>query len=102
MPSVPKVDFITLRDGSLSSARVSSIDDAPDLARFFHELSAESRQHRFFSISEPSLDFVKSLCDSSDPRTRMTLVVARLVGADDEFIGTASYVAQDSDTAEVA
>src|SRR5262245_27245708 len=58
---------VILRDGSTATVRIATVEDAPAVVDFFHRLSPESRQHRFFSVSEPSPQLVKSLCDSSNP-----------------------------------
>src|SRR5712691_1616286 len=68
---------LILRDGSTATIRVATADDASAVADFFHRLSPESRQHRFFSFAEPTVDFVRSLCDSSNPGAQLTLVVTR-------------------------
>ena len=72
------------------------------MAEFFHRLSPESRQHRFFSFAEPSTEFVRSLCDSSDPRSKLTLVVTRSVSGRETIVAAGSYVARDAKSAEVA
>jgi acetyl coenzyme A synthetase (ADP forming)-like protein len=69
---------------------------------FFHRLSPESRQRRFFSFAEPSTDFVRSLCDSSNPRTQLTLVITRRSGGRETIVAAGSYVERSEKTAEVA
>src|SRR5437870_10669160 len=68
---------LILRDGSTASIRVATAEDASAVAEFFHRLSPESRHHRFFSMAEPTVELVRSLCDSSHPRTKLTLVITR-------------------------
>jgi acetate---CoA ligase (ADP-forming) len=102
-PSIPAVDHasdprLVLRDGSLASVRATGAGDAPALAEFFRQLSDESRILRFFTAGEPPHDLVARLSDSSDPSRTLTLVVERASG----IIATASYIALDADTAEVA
>jgi len=93
---------LILRDGSTATIRVATVEDAAAMAEFFHRLSPESRAHRFFSVSEPAADFVRSLCDSSDPHAQLTLVVTRRSGPSDSIIGAGSYIRRDDKTAEVA
>jgi acetate---CoA ligase (ADP-forming) len=93
---------LILRDGSTATIRVATVEDAPALADFFHRLSPESRQHRFFSCAEPSAQFVRSLSDSSDPRAKLTLVITRTSAGRDAIIAAGSYIARDEKSAEVA
>jgi GNAT superfamily N-acetyltransferase len=93
---------LILRDGSTATIRVSTTQDGPALARFFHRLSPESRQRRFFSFSEPSTAFVQSLCDSSNPRLQLTLVVTRKMDDEDVIVAAGSYIGRDRTAAEVA
>jgi hypothetical protein len=86
---------LILKDGSTATVRLATVADAPAVAELFHRLSPESRQHRFFSPSEPSADFVRTLCDSSDPQTRLTLVITRTSGGREVVIATGSYFARD-------
>src|SRR5207244_12308329 len=89
---------LILRDGSTATVRLATPADAPAMVDFFHRLSPESRQHRFFSLSEPSADFVRSLCDSSNPLRQLTLVITR----ENAIVGAGSYIARDEKSAEVA
>ena len=93
---------LILRDGSTATVRVATLDDAPAVVALFHRLSPESRQHRFFSLSEPTPEFVRSLCDSSNPRRQLTLVITRTSGKNDAIIAAGSYIARDDKSAEVA
>src|SRR5262249_33623152 len=93
---------LILRDGSTATIRVATSQDATAVAAFFHRLSPESRQHRFFSSSEPSEHFVRSLCDSSDPRSKLTLVITRTTSGHEAVLAAGSYIARDDKTAEVA
>jgi acetyl coenzyme A synthetase (ADP forming)-like protein len=93
---------LILRDGSTATVRVATAPDAPAVADFFHRLSPESRQRRFFSFSEPATEFVRSLCDSSSPLAQLTLVVTRRSGDSESVVGAGSYIRRDDKTAEVA
>src|SRR6266704_3243438 len=93
---------LILRDGSTATIRVATLGDASVMADFFHRLSPQSRQQRFFSFAEPTLEFVRSLSDSSNPRAQLTLVVIRKSDDRDEIVAAGSYVARDETTAEVA
>jgi acetate---CoA ligase (ADP-forming) len=102
-PSIPAVDTasdprLVLRDGSVASVRAANADDAPALADFFRRLSDESRMMRFFTAGEPPPSVVARLSDSSDPSRALTLIAERAAG----IIATASYIAIDTDVAEVA
>src|SRR6185369_11927438 len=85
-----------------ATIHVATKEDAPAVAEFFHRLSPESRQHRFFSCAEPSADLVRSLCDSSNPKDQLTLVITRTSGARESIIGAGSYIARDEKSVEVA
>src|SRR5438093_392112 len=93
---------LILRDGSTATIRVATVDDASAIADFFHRLSPQSRQQRFFSFAEPTLEFVRSLSDSSNPRAQLTLVVIRKSDDRDQVVAAGSYVGRDATTAEVA
>src|SRR5207253_981275 len=93
---------LILRAGSTATVRVATLDDAPAVVALFHRLSPESRQHRFFSLSEPTPEFVRSLCDSSNPRTQLTLAITRRAGDRETVIAAGSYIGRDEKTAEVA
>ncbi|PYR70857.1 MAG: GNAT family N-acetyltransferase [Acidobacteria bacterium] len=93
---------LILRDGSTATIRVATVDDASAMADFFHRLSPQSRQQRFFSFAEPTLEFVRSLSDSSNPRAQLTLVVIRKSDDRDQVVAAGSYVGRDATTAEVA
>lgn len=93
---------LILRDGSVALIRVSTPDDRDALRQFFHGLSPESKRRRFFSIADPPESLLARLCDSSDPRSQLTLIVTRVVGGVSRIIATASYIARDETSAEVA
>ena len=93
---------VILRDGSSATVRLAQADDAEAMAAFYKSLSPESRRRRFFSESKPGLDMIASLCDGSNPRRQMTLLVSRVADGLDRIIATGSYIAHDETTAEFA
>lgn len=93
---------IILRDGSTATIRMSQPSDAEAVAEFFKQLSPESRRQRFFSESKPGMDMIASLCDSSNPRKQVTMVVSRVTEGAPRIIATGSYIAHDQQTAEFA
>src|SRR5215467_4689803 len=106
-PPVPALDDVSsgrvvLRDGTLASIRKSSTADIPDLQRFFHDLSEESRYRRFFMRGEAPAEVVARLSDSRDPSRGVTLVAERSVAGVARIIATASYSALKGASAEAA
>src|SRR5262245_11476845 len=93
---------LILRDGSTAFVRLARPDDRDLLAAFFERLSPDARRRRFFSMSPPRPELVASLCDDSDPQSVLTLVVTRTSGGETRIVATASYLATDERTAEVA
>ncbi len=93
---------LVLRDGSTALIRPSEPGDLEALREFFHQLSPESRRRRFFSSADPPEALLARLCDSSDPRSQLTLLVSRTVGGTSRIIATGSYGARGGTTAEVA
>jgi acetyl coenzyme A synthetase (ADP forming)-like protein len=93
---------LILRDGSTADLRLARPADADALRDFFARLSPESRRRRFFSLALPRPELIDSLCDCSNPRTCLTLLVTRTHQAGTRIIATGSYLAQDDKTAEVA
>jgi acetate---CoA ligase (ADP-forming) len=93
---------LILRDGSAALIRVSEPGDLAALREFFHQLSPESKRRRFFSSADPAEALLARLCDSSNPRSQLTLIVSRVVGGASRIIATGSYAARDGATAEVA
>src|SRR5262249_23657798 len=55
-----------------------------------------------FSLATPRPEWLASLCDSSNPRSTLTLLVTRVHEGDPRIIATGSYLAKDEKTAEVA
>src|SRR5262245_6966272 len=76
--------------------------DHQALARFFHQLSPESRRLRFFAVAEPSDELLTRFCDSTDLSRNATLLALRLDGADLRPIAVGSYFSTGDATAEVA
>jgi len=93
---------IILRDGATAVIRPATLNDCKALQEFFARLSPESRRHRFLTTTQPPADLVRSFCDTSKPERLFTLVVTRSSGGADTIVGAASYIARDSQTAEVA
>ena len=93
---------ILLRDGSAAMVRIAVPDDSQELQRFFSKLSPESRRHRFLSLAEPAAKLVQSFCDCSHPDRLMTLLVTRRVDDRERIVGAGSYIARDTQSAEVA
>ena len=93
---------LILRDGSAAFIRLSQPEDLEALREFFHQLSPESKRRRFFSAADPAETLVRRQCDSSNPRSQLTLIVSRVVEGASRIIATGSYVARDETSAEVA
>src|SRR5262245_56253540 len=93
---------LILRDGSTASLRFSEPSDRDALREFFHQLSPQSKRRRFFSIADPAEELLARQCDSSNPRSQLTLIVSRILGGAPQIIAVGSYVARDEKTAEVA
>ncbi len=93
---------VILRDGETATVRLACPADVCELAAFFGNLSPESRRKRFFSAASIDDELMGRLCDSSDPRRSLTLVVTRLRHGKPCIVATGSYIAKDSQVAEVA
>jgi len=93
---------LILRDGTTAAIRPSEPTDAAAMQQFVDRLSPTSRRHRFFSESAPRADAIAALCDSSDPRRQLTLIVTRIWEGTLRIIGAGSYWAKDARMAEVA
>jgi acetyl coenzyme A synthetase (ADP forming)-like protein len=91
-----------LRDGTVATIRVATRDDCGMLARFFHELSPESRRRRFFSFAEPPEALLESFCDSTNPARQTTLLALRLVEGELRPIAVGSYLDLGKGAAETA
>jgi acetate---CoA ligase (ADP-forming) len=95
---------LILRDGTTATLRTAQPADREALVAFFDQLSAESKQKRFFSLAAPRREWVDALCDPSDPGKQLSLVVIRTAGGRPRIIATGSYLAEktEDDVAEVA
>ncbi len=93
---------LILRDGTTATIRAAEAADVPALQEFLDRLSPEARRHRFFSATVPSADTVAGLCDSSNPRAQLTLIVFRMREGHLRIIAAGSYWAKNPQTAEVA
>lgn len=106
-PSAPATDDLDtarliLRDGTVATVRQSTPEDRPRLACFFHDLSPESRWHRFFSIANPSSSLIERFAACANPRQSLTLLALRSGEGDARIIAVASYLALTETAAEVA
>ena len=72
------------------------------MRRFFHELSPESRRHRFFISGEPPDALVDRFCAAADPAQSLTLIACRRAGDDERIIAAASYFRITDTVAEAA
>ena len=93
---------LILRDGTTATIRPGEPSDAAIMQQFVDRLSPESRRHRFFSESTPSAGAIATLCDSSNPRRQLSLIVTRIWEGSLRIIAAGSYWAKDARTAEVA
>jgi acetyl coenzyme A synthetase (ADP forming)-like protein len=85
---------LILRDGSTATIRLAQPEDQEALTTFFAELSSESRQKRFFSLATPRGDWIKTLCDPSDPHRQLSLLVIRTAAGTPRIIATGSYLTE--------
>jgi acetyl coenzyme A synthetase (ADP forming)-like protein len=93
---------LILRDGSVATIRIAGPTDRRQIQRFFHELSPESRYHRFFTAGEAPDDVVDRLCAPVDTKQRVTLLASRSVDGADHLLAMASYLRVNDTIAEVA
>jgi len=93
---------VILRDGSTASLRIARPDDYEAMLDFFKHMSPESRHRRFFSPQKPAASIVNELCDNSDPRKQLTLIVTRMAEGRSRIIATASYLVRVGEAAEFA
>jgi acetyl coenzyme A synthetase (ADP forming)-like protein len=98
----PQSGRLILRDGTTATIRVAQPKDKEAMARFFDSLSQESKFHRFFSVAQPSGQWIDAFCDNTDPHVRLTLIVNRLMEGQFHIIAAGSYTARDETTAEIA
>jgi acetyl coenzyme A synthetase (ADP forming)-like protein len=93
---------LILRDGTTAQIRLALTDDLEGMRAFFERLSPESRRRRFFSSAPPRHKLLSTLCDNSNPRSGLTLVVTRVHETKSRLVATGSYLAKDDKSAEVA
>ena len=91
-----------LRDGTVATLRPSVPEDREAIARFFHDLTPESRRRRFFTVGEPPESLIERLCDSSDAAAALTLLAVRLVDGRLQPIAVGSYIGLGPGVAEAA
>ena len=101
-PDPTESGYLILRDGTTVMIRMASPGDREAMESFVNKLSPESRRHRFFSQGLPPVEVIAALCDSSAPRSSLTLIVTRLRDGHPQIIAAGSYLANDDRTAEVA
>jgi acetate---CoA ligase (ADP-forming) len=85
---------LILRDGSTATIRIAQPADRKALVAFFNQLSPESRQKRFFSLASPRGEWIDTLCDPSNPRQQLSLIVIRTAGGAPRIIATGSYLVE--------
>jgi acetate---CoA ligase (ADP-forming) len=90
---------VVLRDGSTIAVRPIRPDDEPELARFYTDLSLESRVFRFFAAVANADSSVKRMVEV-DYTSRYGIVAS--AGADQRIVGHAMYVATGPGHAELA
>ena len=90
---------IVLRDGSTLAVRPIRADDEADLARFYTELSLESRVFRFFAAVANADASVKKMVEV-DYSARYGIVAS--AGEEHRIVGHAMYVAIAARKAELA
>ena len=78
---------LILRDGSTAFIRIAQPADREPLREFFGRLSPESQQQRSFSLAAPGGEWLSTLCDASNPRQQLTLVVLRTAGGNPRIMG---------------
>jgi acetyl coenzyme A synthetase (ADP forming)-like protein len=98
----PEAGRIILRDGTAAHVRLAQSEDYDALRLFFERLSPESRRRRFFSVSLPPPELLRTFCDNSNPRQAMTLLVTRIRAQEVHIVATGTYLAKDDKTAEAA
>jgi len=94
--------YLILRDGTTAMIRLAESKDRSALQMFVEGLSRESKRHRFFSETNPPAELLASLCDNSDPRSLLTLLVTRTWNDEQHVIAAGSYLAKEENTAEIA
>lgn len=98
----PNTTAVVLRDGTSAVLRLTEPSDHDAVRRFFHELSPESRQRRFFTLAEPLEAFVDAFCDSGNLRRQATLVALSADESAARPIAIGSYLEVKPGIAEAA
>jgi acyl-CoA synthetase (NDP forming)/RimJ/RimL family protein N-acetyltransferase len=98
----PPRDRLVLRDGSVAALRPAVAADYDAVARFYRDLSDESRRRRFMAAGALPDAVIRSLCETSHPARAMTLLALRHFNDGDHVIAACSFAAIDRTTAEVA
>src|SRR5262245_10948714 len=93
---------LILRDGTSATIRIAQPGDKEAMRKFFASLSSESKRRRFFGFAAPADKLLESLCDPSNPRAQLSLVVTRLTEGVSRIVATGNYIARDETEAEVA
>ncbi|MER3423773.1 MAG: GNAT family N-acetyltransferase, partial [Nitrospiraceae bacterium] len=93
---------LILRDGTTAMIRMAQPDDRSALQAFLDRLPPESKRHRFLSQFGPTPELIASLCDASNPHSRLTLIVTRTWERTERIIAAGSYLARNGQTAEIA
>jgi GNAT superfamily N-acetyltransferase len=104
-PSLPAARLPTgaeLRDGTAIQLRLAVPGDHDELARFFHRLSLDSLNRRFFGPAEPSARLLDTFCTSAHPADAATVIATSPVNGAVRAIAVASYFRIDAACAEVA
>ena len=94
--------YVVLRDGTTARIRLAESKDRSALQMFVEGLSRESKRHRFFSETDPPVELLASLCDNSEPRSLLTLLVTRTWNDEQHIVAAGSYLAKEDTTAEIA
>src|SRR5215469_9749429 len=63
--------------------------------QFFASLSNVSRHRRFFSFTRPTEKTIEFFCDSSNPRSQLSIIVTRRLEQGPSIIATGTYAARD-------
>lgn len=106
MNDTPSVQVFRLRDGRLATLRTMRPDDKDRLIAAFDKLERQTVYTRFFSFRNALPEGPLSRIHTVDFVRLAALVVTVGTGADEQVIGSATYVAEDAAdgarTAEVA
>ena len=98
----PESGRLILRDGTTATVQIAQPEDKEVMASFFASLSNVSRHRRFFSFTRPTEKTIEFFCDSSNPRSQLSIIVTRRWEQGPSIIATGTYAARDESTAEIA